>query len=168
MQYNVGENSPLHRDCWLLRLQSTLTGLCSWGNRLEGELMFFSVWRGIGLEMAVWGCIVEVWDNKSGGESHYPWQHMFESEHQILLSLSDSEHSSQCKLSAVFLCCVGAFQSQTHYFRNAGLRSAWNERLSKQTAVFIRNERKNIWCYEEKFLSTQCGWMPFGDFFFFL
>lgn len=136
-----------------------LIGLCSWGNRLEGQVMFFcvtrdSVWRWLS-EAALWQ-----WDNKSGGESLYPWQHMFESEHQILLSLSDSQQSSQCESSAVFLWCVGAFQSQKHYFRNAGLKSAWNERLSKQTPVFMKREHKRLTMLWGEFLE-QCRWMQF-------
>lgn len=92
-----------------------LDGLCSQGSTLKGQVLF-SVGRWFGWR---WLSVAALWrwDNKSGGESLYPWQHMSESERWILLSLSDSQRSSQCGSSAVFLWCAEAFQSQRHYFR---------------------------------------------------
>lgn len=121
-----------------VRMQPTLRPHAR-GKRLGGEFKFFLCDVGLKLRGAsLWWCeTMEVW-----GKSHYPWQHTFESELWILLSLRDSEHSLQCKSSAVFLWCVGAFQSQKHYFRRAGLRSSRNERLCNQMEGFIRNAHK--------------------------
>lgn len=127
------------RESLFLMQPNTTSGLRPRGKRLGGESNCFLCDVGFELRGAsLWWCeTMKVW-----GKSHYPWQHTFESELWILLSLRDSEHSLQCKSSAVFLWCVGAFQSRKHYFRHAGLRSARNERLCNQIEGFIGNAHK--------------------------
>lgn len=72
-----GRQPEMFSSCAQLAVNS-LIGLCLWGNWLNGQVMFsvgwWFGWRWLS-EAALWQ-----WDNKSGGESLYPWQHMSESE----------------------------------------------------------------------------------------
>lgn len=143
------------KSFWSQNAANTPTSPHAWGKRLGGEFKFFLCDVGFELRAAsLWWCeTMKVW-----GKSHYPWQHTFESELWILLSLHDSEHSLQCKSSAVFLWCVGAFQSQKHYFRRAGLRSARNERLCNQIEGFIRNAHKTTSWWKECAIQINTVW----------
>lgn len=110
-----------------------LDGLCSQGSTLKGQVLCSVGWRFGWRWLSV--AALWQWDNKNGGESLYPWQHMSESEHWILLSLSDSQRSSQCGSSAVFLWCAEALQSQRHYFRKF-----WGSNLHKMKGCANKNQ----------------------------
>lgn len=143
----------------VLRLQSPVRSVR--GGTDSRDKLCFSVWRGIWLEMAVWGSHCGSETIKSGGESLYPWQHMFESEQ--LDPAKPQWLTAQLAvriISCVSLVCRSLSKSEALLQEcRVKICMKWKTKASKERCLW-EERKKNTWCYEENFHR----WMPFGGF----